>query len=541
MMAVSGMPEEPGARVPAIPERCPRCDGRGFNRDRETFFRGIVRSPVRAHTMGTAVGGQILVDRLIDSLGTHSAAARTIVFTDSRDDAAATAAGLEMNHFRDLLRQLIRVEARARRDPVALVRDAAADRDVAEEHRPLLEQLKTAHPDVWAAYRLEARGVAADDDLVRIAAFERTSSRERSVVPWGLLLGSVEGRLVELGVNPAGPQPSRGSWYGESWWRLFAPPDGRAWEPLDEETAKPGAERFRRHLAAQIAGAVFDRAGRDFEAIGLGVVFPRTGDAVLPGLARSVTDEVLASAVRILGLAQQFEDSPRMPADRMPARLRDYLHGVAARHSVSVGDLEADVATALRSAGVVNERFQLATSGAGAPFALRLRDGGMPLLRCENCARIHINPSAGVLHESDVPFDRVGSRQWRWWRGLLRVAVGPETAPDAGGGTHRTDETYRGAAPAPAPLQRRAVRATCGERPEPWHRRAKRYDDDGGRCRHRLAWCGRTGQHASTAVQLPATRGARGTFRTAVLLRGDNVPRPYPRQLLFQPRRANHG
>ena len=107
-----------------------------------------------------------LVDRLIDSLGTNPAATRTIVFTDSRDDAAATAAGLEMNHFRDLLRQLIRVEARARPDPVALVRDAAADRDIAEEHRPLLAQLKAAHPDIWAAYRLDARGVAADDDLV---------------------------------------------------------------------------------------------------------------------------------------------------------------------------------------------------------------------------------------------------------------------------------------------------------------------------------------------------------------------------------------
>ena len=396
MMAVSRIPEEPGARVPAIPERCPRCDGRGFNRDRETFFRGIVRSPVRAHTMGTAVGGQIMVDRLIDGLGTEPAEARTIVFTDSRDDAAATAAGLEMNHFRDLLRQLIRIEARARPDAAALLQAAAADRNVAGEHRSLLGQLKTAHPDVWAAYRLDARGVAANDDLERIAAFERASRRERNVLPWGLLLGSVEGRLVGLGVNPAGPKPSRGKWHGESWWRLFAPPDGHAWNPLDEETGRPGAERFRRYLAVEVARAIFDRAGRDFEAIGLGVVFPRIQDAILQGLGRTVVEEVLASAVRILGLAQQFEDSSLMPADGMPARLRTYLHRVADRHSVPAGGLEAEVANALRSAGVVNERFQLATSAAGAPFALRLRDGGTPLLRCGNCARVHINPSAGV-------------------------------------------------------------------------------------------------------------------------------------------------
>ncbi len=396
MMVVSGMPDEPGVRLPALPERCPRCDGVGVNRERETFFRGIVRSPVRAHTMGTAVGGQILVERLVDHLETDPAVARTIVFTDSRDDAAATAAGLEMNHFRDLLRQLIRVEASARPDPVAMLRSAAANGDVSDEQRPVLAQLKIAHPDIWAAYRLDARGAATEEELQQIAQFERECSRERGVVRWGLLLGGVQSQLVSLGVNPAGPRPSRSTWQQENWWRLFRPPDGRAWEPLDEETGRMGAERFRRHLGAEVAAAVFDRAGRDFEAIGLGVVFPQMGDTSLSGLERSVSDEVLASSVRILGLAQQFEDSPHPPANGMPTRLRGYLQKVAERHSTSADVLTADVESALRSAGVVNGLFQLATSAAGAPFAIRLRDDGTPMLRCGNCARVHINPSAGV-------------------------------------------------------------------------------------------------------------------------------------------------
>ena len=396
MMSVFGAPTAAAIRIPAIPERCPRCDGEGINRDRETFFRGIVRSPVRAHTMGTAVAAQILVDRLIDNLGDDPAAARTIVFTDSRDDAAATAAGLEMNHFRDLLRQLIRIEARARPDPVALLRDAAADREIPDDHQQLLAQLKMTHPDIWAAYRLEARDAAEAGDLERIAAYERSQESRRNIVPWGLLLESIGERLVRLGVNPASPRPSRSRWRGEHWWRLFPPPDGRAWQPLDDETRMLGGDDYRRHLSVEVAQAIFDRAGRDIEAIGLGVVVPSVGDGVLTGLAQSISTEVLASSVRILGLAQQFEGAWRTPADDMPSPLRRYLEAVASKHDVAPEDLMAEVESLLRSSGAINDRFQLATTRAGAPFGIRLAESETSVLRCGMCARVHVNPSAGV-------------------------------------------------------------------------------------------------------------------------------------------------
>ena len=43
-------------------------------------------------------------------LGDTPADGRTIIFTDSRDDAANTAAGVELNHFRDLIRQIVTLE-----------------------------------------------------------------------------------------------------------------------------------------------------------------------------------------------------------------------------------------------------------------------------------------------------------------------------------------------------------------------------------------------------------------------------------------------
>ena len=46
----------------------------------------------------------VAVLRLVRSMGGTPAESRTILFTDSRDDAARTAAGVARNHFRDLVR-----------------------------------------------------------------------------------------------------------------------------------------------------------------------------------------------------------------------------------------------------------------------------------------------------------------------------------------------------------------------------------------------------------------------------------------------------
>ena len=77
-----------------------------FRRDDRSFdisFAGIVRSPIRAHTAGLSQATQLLLSQLHRSMGDNASDSRTIVFTDSRYDAARTSVGVERNHFRDLL------------------------------------------------------------------------------------------------------------------------------------------------------------------------------------------------------------------------------------------------------------------------------------------------------------------------------------------------------------------------------------------------------------------------------------------------------
>ena len=105
-MVVSGVPVDGDLTPAALPVYCPRCDQRTGQLDGASYFKGEVRSPIRAHTAGLAQSTQLLMTQLHRSMGSTDEDSRTIVFTDSRDDAARTASGTELNHFRDLVRQL---------------------------------------------------------------------------------------------------------------------------------------------------------------------------------------------------------------------------------------------------------------------------------------------------------------------------------------------------------------------------------------------------------------------------------------------------
>src|SRR5205085_12365895 len=91
--------------VPALPEQCPRCARKENNSDTlRAFFRGSVRSPVRGHAAAHDRVTQVGAEALTRALGGND---KAIAFTDSRQDAAETAAEIEQGHYLDTLRQVV--------------------------------------------------------------------------------------------------------------------------------------------------------------------------------------------------------------------------------------------------------------------------------------------------------------------------------------------------------------------------------------------------------------------------------------------------
>lgn len=422
MLAVANAPAE--SSVPALPERCPRCATHYPNMKPNLFFRANVRSPLRGHATGTSRIAQVLLDRVAKATEEGREGGRAIVFSDSRDQAAATAADVEFTHFRDTIRQVVLRELGETASPARVLRAKAFGEALSDAELERVESYQKEFAKEWLAYQLIANG--NDDPMLRpvLDEFEARFGPDSSGLPWASLLSRVQGCLLALGINPSGPAASQQRWpneQGEGWWRLYDPPSAGLWTPLNPEQAMKGRDEHQRSLTGFVADAVFDRGGRDIESIGLGWVDLSGASVESIPLSAEKAHEALRSCIRVLGLAGMRPPGYRDGGSAVPGRVRKYLQAVAKCHGASADALISSVRDSLRAVGAIDDGWMLRLDGL-APFEVALARGP-EVWRCGNCATIHLHPSAGVCsmsgcNRADMEPGRVDGREQDYYAWL---------------------------------------------------------------------------------------------------------------------------
>ena len=386
-------------QIPALPEFCPNCGARRQNRNPATFFRGVAQSPIREMRTGFARVNQVALDALVRDLDRDGGERKTIVFSDSRDEAAVAAAGIELNHYRDLIRHFSDKLLTAQRSLAELMLAEVTGSPLSADEEIELEAGKSNYPEVWAAYRF---GRNDPEGQAIIAAFEESLSGMERRLPWDDLMMRLERQLVALGVNPAGPSPSLARWgpgNNVEWWEAYTPPPSHpdAWTPNGTEAARLSRRRWVRdeEMTRSLYEAVFDFAGRDFESIGLGWIEPTDLDPIARlQLAGSAGEEVVRSSIRILGRQGHYQGARWFHGvDRMPLSLRKYLTAVADLHTQDAELLCKDIEDVLFDSGVINREWALRSD---AIRVVRWRPSDSNPMRCRRCSRLHLHGSAGI-------------------------------------------------------------------------------------------------------------------------------------------------
>ena len=236
--------QPPDAHIPALPECCPKCSSSYIDlnsRDLGSFFSGSVQSPIRGLRTGLNAVSQLIADRAMVAVSETSVAEKLIAFTDSRDDAADLAAGLEIHHYRDLVRQLIYKKLDTQKVCNSNELSEIAQQILSGDTEAISkrDQAESVTTGIWQAVRLKNTDLISPDELNIIT--EQDSRVARGAVHWSALITSIRDQFIALGQNPAGPYASnatdRFDGNGIPWWRFFDPPSGSSIKPMQREAA----------------------------------------------------------------------------------------------------------------------------------------------------------------------------------------------------------------------------------------------------------------------------------------------------------------
>jgi DEAD/DEAH box helicase domain-containing protein len=413
--------------VAGLPETCPRCSRTYAQRELKDFYRGVVQSPIRGLRTGLNKTSQLVAERAVLATGDGASAERLIAFTDSRDDAADLAAGLELDHYRDLLRQQLYVAIRQPTAPSSswLQANAARIKDKDPAAVAAKDAAESVTSGIWNAIRLVISDPEDEESLQKIAAHDAAVSSGSK--KWISLLMQVRDDLVVMGQNPAGPEASLQKVSGLDWWRYFEPPKGAAWPAIDPRLQTEGRSGLTSRLAGKFAEALFDRAGRDLESMGVAIV------GVDGALGNEIgTDDararcVTSNVIRILGHARYFDGSYKRAETTVPVNVATYLENVAPRLRTTKELLCEAVGASLRTRGVISNQWLLRVLDfANVSLSVSPAKDGDVLKRCDKCARLtmnHVVPVCTSKHCDSNEFsnvDRPGEDYYSWVSRLPR-------------------------------------------------------------------------------------------------------------------------
>jgi len=402
--------------APALPPVCPRCD--------TDFRRSAAISPLRQHRTGFQRSCQVLASALAREMPETTQNRRTrklVIFSDSRQDAAKLSAGMELDHFRDMVRIcLVGAHDSFVRGYADVVRGLTAIAPA------LLAAVKKINPSLAAdlsggapkpvdqsfiSFFNEANPALALN-LMQAGMMGMPLSAENADLMWGypsrvplrVIRDVVWDRLLSLGICPGGTKAHALSFdddnHRKQWWECF---DWSASPPKLKAILTPGESQhmveMKNDLMGELVRCLFPHATRTFESLGIGFATYRFSERP-PAVV-----EACQSVIRSLCERKNFRFWPTFVLDPagqkqpLQKQLQVYLAGVG----VDPAEVEAELTGArvwlngANKPGIDSNNLWLEIP-AVAPGSSSVQNGWT----CPTCGAFYMHRAAGRCADCNI-------------------------------------------------------------------------------------------------------------------------------------------
>ena len=382
-------PSEP-SDLPSLPSRCPCCHGNRYNGS-NTIRNGAVRSPIAALGTGIAISNKLIASHSTSALGGNNGREKTVIFSDSRDSAAQVAAGVEDEHYSNVIRQLVfstlkeYSELPDEQKLLDALRKEETDKFDQDEKVALNWLIENNPEELRLKTKLYAAGFKAEAGVEELLQTLRSSKLQ---VPWRSLVQSIFNKLVEKGINPKGSKASKqkrrsilsqpNQWWHLYWERLNGRDPFYNPQQISDETAND-----RMDCARQIADAIFFKGSKDLESVGI-AAFELDVSQGLLHLETEETKEILLNTVRLLFRTYHWDDKRYRTQTSAPRVIQGYLRKVATKKNLLHHDLVQAVGDRLRHLNIINQNWlcKIDPDTSGLKLA-KLKPGSV--YTCEKC------------------------------------------------------------------------------------------------------------------------------------------------------------
>ncbi|SUJ28796.1 Lhr-like helicases [Sphingobacterium spiritivorum] len=355
----------------ALPSVCPGC-GVNHQKRRQDWNKSKT-STIRGFRTGFAKTTQMFAKELMYQLPSNEEERKLVVFSDSREDAAQVANGIERNHFTDLMREILVNELHSSLMLRFQILCAFDNGDTAKQEE-LKQQSQTTFDEIEylvdnSSYNgsntnklREKQEAEAKLNEVRLLTLNVRSLVD---ITNSINLAPLVKRFVELGINPGGNDISLQTRVLNNnfvpWFDLIDFTDFQWANGADQSYINDLKEGSFDGLASMFFGSLF----YSFESSALGYVCINPELEVVADQARAVAlakDEffqIVNSTIRILGdkyKHNKVEDASPFNFTQyndFPGQVKKYIRAVANRFSKQENEIGTAVFNTLSTSSVL--------------------------------------------------------------------------------------------------------------------------------------------------------------------------------------------
>jgi hypothetical protein len=386
----------------AFPSRCPHCDT-------DYGHRSVLPSPLRPHRTGFQKTAQVVAGTLMREV--DPAHRKLVVFSDSRQDAARLAAGMERDHYRDMVRiALLATLDDAAKDVLGAVRWQIAE---LAKVGMAPDALRARIAAVNSRLAHDAGGPVEPEDALRADRFRQRAPAARSLqalligagvpeedrpvltrilqqypdrITLGELRNGVFRHLLTLGICPGGNTMkaltyqegnAERPWYDAFTWTGPVPVERQQPQAVDHQS------RMRELLLVEMMMVLFTHQVRTLESVGQGFVHAPLEHA------SDDLQQAVDAIVRFVSVKRRYANS-----EFVYPGSNEGWHKRVREHFEALTLDEESTTRALAKAGYVEP------SGTGSivradQLVLIAAEPSATKHVCERCRAVYLHPAAG--------------------------------------------------------------------------------------------------------------------------------------------------